>query len=183
MNGKDVKRILSKAGYKPIDIANALGITPQTLNSRFNAKNIKIDFLEELCRATGEKMSLFKEYSLDLDESKGIKDAISEPEIEYYTKHEKAILLRNLDRMTETADRNSRCIEKLVNHLISFGAYSHLIEPQEGAPACNEKKNLSCPYRIRCGGNIISIFCPAFSHKHNALTTEHYKIMKCLTKK
>lgn len=53
MTGKELKDILSAKGIVLKNLADSLDISPQTLNSRLNAKSIKSDFLREISEFTG----------------------------------------------------------------------------------------------------------------------------------
>lgn len=59
MTGKEVREILLNAGYVLSDIADKMKISPQTLNSRLNAKTIKIEFVKELCSVIEKPLSFF----------------------------------------------------------------------------------------------------------------------------
>lgn len=48
MTGKEVRSILLENGFVLAEVADKLGITAQTLNSRLNAKNFKNEYLTEL---------------------------------------------------------------------------------------------------------------------------------------
>lgn len=48
MTGKEVREILLNNGVVLADLANSLGITAQTLNSRLNAKYFKDEYLKEI---------------------------------------------------------------------------------------------------------------------------------------
>ncbi|WP_294533451.1 helix-turn-helix transcriptional regulator [uncultured Bacteroides sp.] len=48
MTGNEVRSILIENGFVLAEVANKLGITAQTLNSRLNAKNFKNEYLLEL---------------------------------------------------------------------------------------------------------------------------------------
>lgn len=59
MTGKELREILLNAGYVLSDIADKMKISPQTLNSRLNAKTIKIEFVKELCTVIEKPLSFF----------------------------------------------------------------------------------------------------------------------------
>ena len=48
MTGNEVRSILLENGFVLAEVADKLGITAQTLNSRLNAKNFKNEYLTEL---------------------------------------------------------------------------------------------------------------------------------------
>lgn len=53
MTGKEVREVLLNNGVVLADLANSLGITAQTLNSRLNAKYFKDDYLNDISEITG----------------------------------------------------------------------------------------------------------------------------------
>lgn len=71
MTGQDVRYILKKENVKMAEVAEKLHITPQTLNSRLNAKAVNLDFLKELSAVLGKDVSFFidKEDPLSEDAS------------------------------------------------------------------------------------------------------------------
>lgn len=48
MTGNEVRSILIEKGFVLAEVADKLGITAQTLNSRLNAKNFKGEYISEL---------------------------------------------------------------------------------------------------------------------------------------
>lgn len=48
MTGKEVREVLLNNGIVLAELANTLGITAQTLNSRLNAKYFKDEYLKEM---------------------------------------------------------------------------------------------------------------------------------------
>lgn len=57
MTGEELKSIIALEGYKLADIAEALGMTPQNLNSRLKAKVIRKEFLNEIERIIKKDIS------------------------------------------------------------------------------------------------------------------------------
>lgn len=57
MTGEELKSIIANEGYKLADIAEALGMTPQNLNSRLKAKVIRKEFLNEIERIIKKDIS------------------------------------------------------------------------------------------------------------------------------
>ena len=53
MTGNEVRSILIEKGFVLAEIADKLGITAQTLNSRLNAKNFKNEYISELSSVLG----------------------------------------------------------------------------------------------------------------------------------
>lgn len=56
MTGIEVRELLQKKGYILADIAEKLGISAQTLNSRLNAKNFKEEYLIEISNVIGKDL-------------------------------------------------------------------------------------------------------------------------------
>lgn len=54
MTGKDIRNKLLEAGFTLADVALKMNTSPQNLNGKLNSKTIKIDFINELCAATGK---------------------------------------------------------------------------------------------------------------------------------
>ncbi len=48
MSGKDYKEKLLEDGVVLADLARGLGVSPQALNSKFNAKKLSLEFIEQV---------------------------------------------------------------------------------------------------------------------------------------
>ncbi len=48
MTGQQIRNIITSSGYTLADVAEKLGISAQSLNSRLNAKNFKKEYVTEL---------------------------------------------------------------------------------------------------------------------------------------
>lgn len=48
MSGKELRDKLIKDGVVFVDLAKALSMSPQALNSKFNAKSVAVDFVESI---------------------------------------------------------------------------------------------------------------------------------------
>lgn len=59
MTGKELKDKLAKQGIPASAIAEKIGISPQAINSTFNAADVKSGTLERIADAIGVKMSFF----------------------------------------------------------------------------------------------------------------------------
>ena len=59
MTGKELKDKLAKQGIPASAIAEKIGISPQAINSTFNAADVKSGTLERIAEAIGVKMSFF----------------------------------------------------------------------------------------------------------------------------
>lgn len=57
MTGKEVRDMLISKGFILAEVAEKLNISAQTLNSRFNAKNFKVEYLNELSNLLGIEFS------------------------------------------------------------------------------------------------------------------------------
>lgn len=70
MTGEELKKKLKETGVTQAEIARMLGTIPETIGQKFEAKDIKTGFLEDLCRVLGKDMSFFYSsavYSEDKD--------------------------------------------------------------------------------------------------------------------
>lgn len=63
MTGKDLKEKIAQQNISALAIAKKLGISPQALNSTFNAADVKSGTLERIAEVLGVKMSFF--YPMD----------------------------------------------------------------------------------------------------------------------
>jgi phage repressor protein C with HTH and peptisase S24 domain len=54
MSGNELRKLLLEKGYVLASIASRMGISPQDLNSKLNAKSLKLDFIDKLERAIGK---------------------------------------------------------------------------------------------------------------------------------
>lgn len=59
MTGTFIKEKITQAGFTLADVANNLEITPQTLNSRLKADDIKIDSLRSIAKAINKSLYYF----------------------------------------------------------------------------------------------------------------------------
>jgi len=58
MTGEELKRFLKKEGVTLKTLAEKMGITPQTLNSRLKAKSVSVDTISEIEKVTGKSIYL-----------------------------------------------------------------------------------------------------------------------------
>lgn len=59
MTGKELKEKIAQQNISALAIAKKLGISPQALNSTFNAADVKSGTLERIAEVLGVKMSFF----------------------------------------------------------------------------------------------------------------------------
>lgn len=59
MTGKELKDKLAKQGIPASAIAEKIGISPQAINSTFNAADVKSGTLERIANVLGVEMSIF----------------------------------------------------------------------------------------------------------------------------
>ncbi len=59
MSGEEVRKVIMSFGVPLVNIARAMGITGQGLNSLLLAKDVKSGTLEELARALGQSVLIF----------------------------------------------------------------------------------------------------------------------------
>ncbi len=91
MNGEYVKEKLKKGNFQFTEIANKLKISPQNLQSKLNAKDLKVSFLFALAKAINKNVYYFfgdefdnaglgkiKDFSVDNNETKSAKNVTQE---------------------------------------------------------------------------------------------------------
>ena len=59
MTGEELRKKLKETGISQAEIARRLGTIPETIGQKFEAKDIKTGFLEELCKVLEVNMSFF----------------------------------------------------------------------------------------------------------------------------
>lgn len=59
MTGQELKQKIAKKNVSALAIAKKIGISPQALNSTFNAADVKSGTIERIADALGVKMSFF----------------------------------------------------------------------------------------------------------------------------
>ena len=59
MTGKDIRQKIEKSGVAYADLAKRLDVSPQTLNSRLKAHDLKLSFIEEVARAINKPLYYF----------------------------------------------------------------------------------------------------------------------------
>ena len=59
MSGEEVRKILLESGFKLKSIAETLNISPQTLDGRLRAKEMKIETLKEICVSINKTLDFF----------------------------------------------------------------------------------------------------------------------------
>ena len=59
MTGQELKQKIAKQNVSALAIAKKIGISPQALNSTFNAADVKSGTIERIADALGVKMSFF----------------------------------------------------------------------------------------------------------------------------
>ncbi|MGM9692163.1 MAG: helix-turn-helix domain-containing protein [Alloprevotella sp.] len=65
MTGKELKEKIAVQNISSLAIAKKLGISPQALNSTFNAADVKSGTLERIAEVLGVKMSFFYPNEID----------------------------------------------------------------------------------------------------------------------
>ena len=53
MTHEEIKKTIARSGKTQREVAKAMGISPQTLNTRLSAKSISVDTLERIAEALG----------------------------------------------------------------------------------------------------------------------------------
>lgn len=59
MSGTELKEMLAKTGIPQVEIANRLGVLPQSLSNWFNAADVKTGTLERLSEVLGLSIAWF----------------------------------------------------------------------------------------------------------------------------
>ncbi len=59
MTGDFIRHKIINAGYQQAEVAQILGITPQTLESRLKAKDVKVSFLLDVAKAIKKNLYYF----------------------------------------------------------------------------------------------------------------------------
>lgn len=85
MNGKDLKIKLKKFGIELKDLSQKLEITPQTLNSRLQADDLKVSFVKDISKAINKSLYSLIEDETDVNleevqEARRIEEGISKSE-------------------------------------------------------------------------------------------------------
>ncbi len=75
MTGEELRKKLKETGISQAEIARRLGTIPETIGQKFEAKDIKTGFLEDLCKVLEVNMSFFyggesSQVSDDLEKAK-----------------------------------------------------------------------------------------------------------------
>jgi len=56
MTGKELKSIVQQSGIKQSEIARRMGVTPQSLNANFNAKDVRSETIKKVAVALGMEL-------------------------------------------------------------------------------------------------------------------------------
>lgn len=64
MTHEEIKKTIARSGKTKREVAKAMGISPQTLNTRLSAKSISVDTLERIAEALGISPAEFYENQL-----------------------------------------------------------------------------------------------------------------------
>ncbi|WP_438711300.1 hypothetical protein ACSTS3_22615 [Aquimarina muelleri] len=90
MTGEYLRTKIISSGYQQVEVAEKLGITPQNLESKLQAKDIKVSFLLDVARAINKNIYYFVSEFLEENNS-------NEEEISNKTKNEKIKITKPLD--------------------------------------------------------------------------------------
>lgn len=91
LNGKQLKEKLKKAGIPVSEVANAMGVTTQSLYAIFQSKRLRVSTIETLSRATGKPRQWF--YTYELPENEENKDELIALQRETIAQQKKYIAL------------------------------------------------------------------------------------------
>lgn len=113
MTGKDIRRRIEKIGVPYNEVAERLGISPQALNSRLNAADVKVTFLEEVARAINKPLYWLLEDESLLDEA----NVVSERSAQYGYFPKQVDLSKRVDELEhrlQDKDETISALKKLV---------------------------------------------------------------------
>jgi len=113
MNGKDILKKRKELNLTQMQLAEMLGLSYKTIQNYESGGTIPKSkypilrsFMDEKVATVAEDQAVYMR-----------KDTES-------TDFEKKMLIESINRMTETADRNSKTLEKIVDYLVSNGTSS-----------------------------------------------------------
>jgi len=69
MKGYEVKEKLVSSGFKLVDVAQKMGVIPQTFQSLLRTDDIKVGVLQEIAKAIGKDITFFFELENDDEKS------------------------------------------------------------------------------------------------------------------
>ena len=64
MTHEEIQKTIARSGKTKREVAKAMGVSPQTLNTRLSAKSISVDTLERIAEALGISPAEFYENQL-----------------------------------------------------------------------------------------------------------------------
>lgn len=70
MKGSEVKEKLVSSGFKLVDVAQRMGVIPQTFQSLLRTDDIKVGVLKEIAKAIGKDITFFFEFENENEDSK-----------------------------------------------------------------------------------------------------------------
>lgn len=112
MSGQEIRDLLLDNDIVLADLAKKLGISPQALNSKLNAKNISVEFVEDISKAINKNV-------YNLDHKKSIKKPNpTELNIEVLNTS-----LALLNRLVDNLERENKFYNSLLSKEINDGAY------------------------------------------------------------
>lgn len=105
MKGKDVKDKLLNSGYKLKDVAENMGILPQTLQSLLQAEDIKTGVLEKIAKSINKNTYFFfdEKIGIEYSESESLKQLIKNNTILVETNQK---LVNRILELTDTSKQN-----------------------------------------------------------------------------
>ena len=127
MTGAQIKDKLIEAGYKLSDIAQSMGISPQSLHKFLLVEDIKTGVLERIAKAINQNISFFFEGGEKEEEIKLTNEIISKEKQLYFLYQrvvDVAILNKDYLKISNTLD-TSRAAEIMNNHIFPDPTYEY----------------------------------------------------------
>ncbi|WP_338875681.1 helix-turn-helix transcriptional regulator [Spirosoma sp. SC4-14] len=115
MTGSELRKKLEHSGISLTELAEKLNITPQALNSRLNAKEIKFSFILDLSEATKEPVTYFYNDLQEFSESmNSIKKSQSDDKGNRSTQSQQRKILE-LEARLKDKEETIEALKKLVD--------------------------------------------------------------------
>ena len=111
MTGKELKDKLAKQGIPASAIAEKIGISPQAINSTFNAADVKSGTLERIANVLGVDMSFF--YPSDNQKAVASGDN-SVAAIQSTVTHDDGVLVAKVSLLEKLLEEKERTIQILM---------------------------------------------------------------------
>ena len=113
MNGTEFRKMLIDERVKFVELAHALGIAPQTIQSRLRAQSVSTDFIEQVEQFLGKKSGYFaNKYGEGTRENKDFPIRLQNTFSDDKTQSNALILLcqKQSDQISDLLDQQRRLI-------------------------------------------------------------------------